>query len=49
MAGITLVSLRTKLPIKLLKKLGFTSKGYVKRTLSKSGQAKLASKGAKQQ
>lgn len=46
LAGITMISLRTKLPVKIAERLGFTSKGYVKRTLSKAGQAKLAAKGA---
>lgn len=44
MAGITMISLRTKLPLKIAEKLGFTSRGYVKGNLSKTGAAKLAAK-----
>lgn len=44
-AGITFVSLRSKLPIKIAEMLGFTSKGFVKRALSKAGAEKLAAKG----
>jgi len=47
LAGITMVSLRTKLPVKIAERLGFTSKGFVKRPLSKAGAAKLVAKGVK--
>jgi hypothetical protein len=47
MAGVTLVMLRTKLPVKAAQKLGFTSKGWVKRPLSAKGQATLKTKGVK--
>lgn len=44
LAGITMLSLRTKLPVKIAERLGFTSKGYIKRSISKAGQAKLIAK-----
>lgn len=47
LAGVTLVMLRTKLPVRVAEKLGFTSRGFVKRPLSAAGAAKMAAKGAK--
>lgn len=45
MAGVTIASLRTRLPLKIADKLGFTTKGFSKRPLSPAGAAKVKSKG----
>jgi len=39
--GIFAATLRTKLPITVAERLGFTSKGFTKRPYSKAGEAKL--------
>lgn len=40
-AGITAATLKTKLPVKIADKLGYTSKGFVKRPLSAKAKAAL--------
>lgn len=43
--GIFAAVMSTKMPVKLAEKLGFTSKGWKKRTLKPTTEAKIASKG----
>lgn len=44
--GIFAVTLRTKLPIKLAERLGFTTKGYAKRTLPKTVEGQVKASGS---